>query len=193
MKRIRIGALALFALVVACGVTLAVRAALAQRPTVKKQESHFSPLSAKITYPDGKTRMVMVLGMGAFVDNSYRPFTLSVKGEEGQEDVSIWLDTIRSISDITKEKGLITFKDEKGRRRVNWTGQIITDEFDLRNYTLFVARDDDGTEKIKMTNLDTVEFLKPARKDEDGHAMFDHWLYSPYTGKELPKVKLDTP
>ena len=64
MLRTRIVAWTLLTLVVAVGVGVVVRVAIAQRPTVKKVEGHLAPLSVKVTFPDGKTKIAPLVSMG---------------------------------------------------------------------------------------------------------------------------------
>jgi hypothetical protein len=50
---------------------------------------------------------------------------------------------------------------------------------------LHFVNPDDSREYAYLANVKEVRFLKPARKDGLGRAMFDDWLYSPYTGEKL--------
>jgi hypothetical protein len=72
MKRFRIGAGALLALVFIASVTFTVKSVLAQeRPVVRTVKGHISPLMAKLTMPDGKTQTVMVVASGTPVFNEW--------------------------------------------------------------------------------------------------------------------------
>jgi hypothetical protein len=198
MKSLRIAAFALFALIVAISFAFAFTGVLAQtRPEGKKQDGHNSPVSIKITYGNGKTRTGLLLGIGASASNEYFTHTIKTIGPN-DEKASSWIDALKSITDITKDKALFTYKDEslkgQSRRRMSWSdvNGNLNDSVVFRYTMLYVSRPDGGTDRIDMTSLESVEFLKAARTDKDGYAMFDHWTYSPYTGEKLPKVIPDS-
>ena len=185
MKRIRSVAWALLALLIAVGITSAFRSAFAQRPKVTKQEDHYSPVLAEVTMPEGKVRQMMVTGAAyGFQPASLYPtntneYSHVFVGYSEAGAVKVWLDTIAEIKDTLNAEATIVLKD--GTERTLGYGNAS----DQGNNVLLIARTDGGTESIRLPSVKKVRFLKPARKDKRGNAMFDHWQYSPYTGEKL--------
>ena len=178
MRCICIGTLVLLALAVVIESTVVVRTALAQRPKVVKSEGHVSPVEVRITFPDGQERTGLLVGTGSSHETITEPsYTHTINGTgAGESAVTIWLDTISMIEDSTETEALIRLKGGKER----------TLSFTFLSNTLFLANEDGGREKILLSKIKQVEFLKPPRKDKAGNAMFDDWRYSPYTGEKLP-------
>ena len=87
----------------------------------------------------------------------------------------MWLDTLSALKAATEDEVLVVLKDGTERRLKHG------------NQVLHFANPDDSREFVFIAKVKEVKFLKPARKDGSGKAMFDHWLYSPYTGEKLPK------
>jgi hypothetical protein len=138
---------------------------------VEKEDGHVSPVPAEITFADKTKRKVMVYGVGG--TTTYHQHVL--RAREKGADVRVWLDTISTLTAPGEKEAVIVLKDGT-ERRLNHDNQV-----------LHYVNADDSREHIFLTNLKEVKFLKPARKDSSGNAMFDHWLYSPHTGEKLPK------
>jgi hypothetical protein len=164
------------ALLTPAWILCAAAAAAADPLKVEKEDGHVSPVPAEVTFADKSKRKVMVYGVGgnpAKGRGYYRHF-LRATGEGGT-DVRVWLDTIGALNALTEEAAVIVQKDGS-KRRVNHG-----------NLVLYFVNPDDSREHVFLAKLKGVKFLKPARKDGSGKAMFDHWLYSPYTGEKLAK------
>jgi hypothetical protein len=152
-------------------------AAVAADPLkVEKEDGHVSPVTAEITFADNTSRKVLVYGAGGDPEKGkgYHSHVLQATGKEGT-DVRVWLDTLGAIKGATEEEVVVVLKDGTERRLKHG------------NQVLHFANPDDSREFAFLAKLKGVKFLKPARKDGSGKAMFDHWLYSPYTGEKLPK------
>jgi hypothetical protein len=152
-------------------------AAVAADPLkVEKEDDHVSPVTAEVTFADNTTRKVLVYGVGGDPEKGkgYHPHFLRATSKEGT-DVRVWLDTLGAIKGPTEEEVLVVLKDGTERRLKHG------------NQVLHFANPDDSREFDFLAKLKEVKFLRPARKDGSGKAMFDHWLYSPYTGEKLPK------
>jgi len=148
---------------------------MAGPPEVVKREGHTSPLMVEVTSTNGKVSKGMLLGIqwNSIYSHQYMGFG------PGKKEVTIWLDTLAEIKDITDEEATFVFKD----------GDTLTIKHDKNPSTpkLVLRLENDAQEVLELERLKRVKFLKPARKDSEDHAMFDHWKYSPYTGEELPK------
>lgn len=147
----------------------------AQRPAVEKLEGHVIPVMAQITFPDKSTKTVMITGFSA------GGYSHIVKGKDAKgTDTKLWLDTIAAIEetteDTTEQSALFILKDGKRVRLKN----------EGSRYSFNIAKDNGGTGKIEVAEVQSVKFLKPARKDGNNNAMFDDWQYSPFTGEKLP-------
>jgi hypothetical protein len=177
MKRIRIFAMALFALVIVYGVTCVIRAALSQaRPKAVVREGHWSPLEVKITFRDGKTKKALLAhaanwNSGFVVPQSDHQW---IGRGDGNSKVTLWLDTIKAIKNPTDKDYTVVSKDGSER-----------DMEYVDCDALMLVNGDDSNETVKLVDCKIVEFLKPARKDKKENAMFDQWKYSPYTGEKL--------
>jgi hypothetical protein len=171
MKRIVIGMLALAALVIAIGVALAQT-----RPEVQKKDGHLMPLDVRVTFPNGNTLTGLLCGFrsGAFGLDAKLYHDETFKTPDGGE-VKVYLDTLKAISDSNERDALYTFKDGT-ERRLSTSDPILA-----------IANSQGGVEGVPLSKVKKVEFLKTPRKDKDAHAMFDDWLYSPYTGERLPE------
>ena len=159
----------------AFGVTvllgLAIQIGAAQRPEVKRVEGHLAPLMARITYPDKKSRQVMVLGVGY---STWTSHTMQATGE-GDSEVTLWLDSIKAIKDTADKRMLVQLKNGTEREL----------KIEISYSALLIANEDGGQEELPIGNVTSIEFLDAPRKDRDGNAMFDNWRYSPYTGERL--------
>lgn len=163
----------------------------AQQPKVMKQNGHVSPLMATITSQSGSKRDVMVLGIGSNLGGQYRSHNFIAKSDDGSSDVTLWLDTIKEISETSNEDFSVVLKDGT-KRHLLWTGLNCTQQRDPRvpQYDcafLYLYNPDGGAEIVDMEQIRSVEFLKAPRKDQAGNAMFDNWKYSPFTGEKLPE------
>src|SRR2546423_141178 len=114
MKRIRIDALALFALTVNVGTIASILPASAQRPRIIPKDGHTAPLSIRVTYADGQKRNLLLLGVGIAGYYSYlgEYFThvIHLKDEKG-EVKPVFLDTIKEIKDTSANDALFTLAD----------------------------------------------------------------------------------
>jgi hypothetical protein len=152
-------------------------AAVAADPVkVEKEDDHVSPVMAEVTFSDNTTRKVLVYGVGGDPEKGkgYHSHFLRAASKEGT-DVRVWLDTLGALKAATEEEVAAVLKDGTERRLKHG------------NQVLHFANPDDSREFAFLAKLKGVKFLKPARKDGSGKAMFDHWLYSPYTGEKLPR------
>lgn len=181
MKRITILTLSMFGLV-ASGYALIGQVAFAQKIIVETEQGHISPLMATITYPDGETLTVMVRGIG----NSNNSFlTHQFRGiGKANADVTLWLDNIAVIKDTTDISTVLVLKDGS-ERELDFYNSTDSSSDSYTYRWLYMGNEDDGTEVLDLQRLQSVEFLMPARKDQEDNAMFAHWEYSPYTGEKL--------
>jgi len=150
------------------------------------QAGHVSPNMAKLTYPSGTTRNVMILGIGIEYDNEYRTHAIRLR-DEAESVVTVWIDTIRLIRNGNDESAVFVLKNGTERRLwfIGDTPSVDNPRFIRR--VLMVANDDGGQEKINIARLASVEFVTAPRKDKASNAMFERWLYSPFTGERLPE------
>ena len=112
MKRIQVRMFVWLALFLSVGVL--VTNALAQRPEVKLKEGHKSPLTARITYRDGSKRTVTVIGSG-FAESMAHSHEFEAVGP-GDSEVSLWLDAISTIKEITDREATFVLKSGTERR-----------------------------------------------------------------------------
>ena len=146
--------------------------ALTQIPSVTKKDGHIAPNRAVVTYPDGHKKTVLILSFD--IGNEY---TALFQDTETEAQLPFFADTIREIKETTDRDVLIVFKNGEERRV----------KYFVRSFT--VPNEQGTTEQIPYQKIKSVEFLSPPRKDKQGRAMFDHWVYSPYTGEKLPEVE----
>lgn len=154
------------------------------RIKVEMQAGHVSPNIAKITYPSGATRNVTILGVGKAYDDGYTTHALVLR-DEAESKVTIWIDTIRHIRNANDESALFVLKN--GTERRLWFTHAFGNYPDTLLKVLMVANDDGGQEKINISRLTSVEFVAAPRRDKANNAMFEQWLYSPFTGERLPE------
>lgn len=162
-------------------VLLIGSAAAADKPKAKKEDGHDSALSVTIEFREKGAKARGGILVGTTYDKSpgfYSPFQFAY-ADTGTTAATLWLDTIQTMSD-TSETGLtVTMKDGKKR----------SVKFGEKGHRyLILALPDGGQEVIALDEVKAVQFLRPARKDADGNAMFDHWTFSPFTGEKLPAV-----
>ena len=167
---------------------------------VAEMNGHTSPVAIKVTYPNNRSRNLMLVGIGSSIRDLYLTHQLVVRADGGASLRSLWLDTIAAIHGTSTMRTLgaeftINLKDGKqiaamfsAFHDVAATGSCNGEPSD-EGFTcniLYVHNEDDSTEKIDLRKVQDVEFLAPARRDKSGNAMFDLWHYSPFTGEKLP-------
>jgi hypothetical protein len=146
---------------------------LAKRPKVSKKEGHISPVTVEVKFPGGESKKGPLIAFGS--QGTKMETHLFIGVGTGDEKVSVWLDSIQVIKDTTEDDLLLIYKNGNKERL----------EYTIYSKQFFLAREDGGESRISFSQIDSMKFLKPPRMDKDGHAMFDNWLYSPYTGEEL--------
>lgn len=153
-----------------------VAVGVADPPKVENEDGHLSPVMAEITFLDNTKRKAMVFGVGGDPNKGkgYYPHHFQATSKQGT-DVRVWIDTIRAIKAPKETEALVVSKD--GTERL----------LNHKNQGLHLYHPDESKEYVFLAKLKEVHFLKPARKDKMNKAMFDHWLYSPYTGEKLPE------
>ncbi len=113
--------------------------------------AHLSDLTARITLPDGTTRMAKLEGLGCSWSICSR---VAIKGKtDGDSLVSFWLDSITAIKDTTENGALLAMKDGTQHRM-----SLVTD---FR--VLYTLNRSGGTEKLDLSKIRSLEFL-PATK-----------------------------
>jgi hypothetical protein len=118
-----------------------------------------------------------------------------VRTEAGTTQRNLWLDTLGAIKGTNSLRRLtdeftVVLKDGK-ELPVSFSyfcdkeipAADAHDGYVCRY--LYVKSDDDSSQKIDLRNVKSVEFLGPVRKDKARNAMFDHWVFSPFTGEKL--------
>jgi hypothetical protein len=116
-----------------------------------QRQGHLSGLMAKITLPDGATRMVKLEGVGCAVSICSRTV---IKGRtEGDSLVRTWLDSLAAIKDTTVDAAVFVMKDGTEQRR-----SLVTD---FR--VLYLANRLGGTEKLDLAKIKSIEFFAPER------------------------------
>src|SRR5689334_17032351 len=118
----------------------------AQQVTVKVRDGHYAPLSARITYRDGKCKDVIVVRSWYSLDPDSQPEIGGVG--DGGSDVKLWLDTIAMVKGATDKEFTLVMRDGSER----------TLGYNMY-YTGFVMQNADGsTEFVKMCNFKSLEF-----------------------------------
>lgn len=151
---------------------LAVAGAALAEVEFKKQEGHVSPLQVKIAFTNGTVRTGMMTDMHwtGYVTDAFHFFGTSFEGGR----LTLWLDTIRSVSEMTDKDCLVTFKSGTTRR--------IAREW----FSVTLSSSEGGVESIDCSKIKGIEFLSSARHDKLNNAMYAQWNYSPFTGERLP-------
>lgn len=128
-----------------CMVTLLLIPAALALP--ESRQGHLSGLTARITLPDGTTRMARVEGLGCSAAICSR---VAIKGKaEGDSLVSFWLDSIAAIRDTTERDAWIVMKNGTARRV-----SLVTD---FR--VLYLANRSATAEKLDLGKIKSLEFL----------------------------------
>ncbi len=167
---------------------------------VVEQNGHLSPVAIRVTYPNGNSRNLMLTGIGSQLRNAYITHQLIVMADGGASKRGLWLDSIAGIQGTSKmrrmgDEFVVTLKNGTSVNAMfsAWSdfaggecGGEVKDGCVPCSH-LFVHNEDDGTEKIDLLKVKSVEFVGPARKDKAGNAMFELWHYSPFTGERIPK------
>jgi len=165
---------------------------------VKEDHGHIAPVRAKITLRNDRTREVVINGVGGG-DNALS-HVMIVWTEAGVSKRTIWIDSIASISGLDNirratDEFTVHLKNASEVSAMFSGGGIYgaqcsegqrPDNVDNLCSILFIGNADEGTEKLNMRDLKSVEFLPAGRKDKLGNAMFDTWKFSPFTGERLP-------
>jgi hypothetical protein len=149
----------------------------------------------KVTFKNGQARTVMLRGFGNPPASNFMTHQFVVLADGGASTRRIWTDTIAAIkgtgamrtrtSDFTVvlKDGTAVVAQFTG---MNCQGEVKQDSPNWYCGAMFTYNEDDGDQKIDLLQVDLVEFLGVPRKDKAGHAMFDAWKYSPYTGEKFP-------
>ena len=170
------GIVSVLAFDIACG-------AAAEPAKPVKVNGHWSVMSVRVTLKSSKIEMKGLL-MGTMdrkdgVYYSAHHFQFS-NGEKSNGQV--WLDTLEAVRETTDEGATLAFKNGTTREvRFGKEG----------SRCIILVTDNDGRETIELDAVKEVKFAGPARKDDGGHAMFDHWQYSPFTGQKLTPVTVE--
>jgi hypothetical protein len=143
MKMLRIGCVAM---------VLVIPAFTSGGATLPSQvEGHRSGMMAKVVSADGTSRTVRLEGVGCTESVCSRVFIRS-KGKSGAP-LRTWFDSIASIKDGTAADALFVMKDGTERRL-----SFVTD---FR--VLYVSSRNDGTQKLDLAKIRSVEFLSPGK------------------------------
>ncbi len=179
MKHSRMEIFAFLVVLGLAGVSPFVQTATAEHPMIEMKDGHTSPLEARITFPDGTKRVVMLIGVGGGLKYGgpvlAERFILMGADPQGAKTV-IWLDTIQRIEDTTAETALVITKDQIQHPL----------KLDGLSTDIHIATPQGGTQILELSRIKSLEFTKPSRKDSNGNAIFNQWKYSPYTGEMLP-------
>jgi hypothetical protein len=163
---------------------VATGVAPAQQPKPEKKNGHSSVPSVTVMFRNGGTgeRKGLLLGTTKYRDGDlYSPFVFRY-ADTGTPSGAVWIDTIASLKEASENGVTIMFKD--GSSRAVQFGK------DGHQYML-IHTPEGGNEVIDLGAVKEVRFGKPARKDAEGNAMFDHWKFSPFTGEKLAPVEAD--
>ena len=143
MKTLRIGCIAMI---------LVIPAFTSGGASLPSQvEGHRSGMMAKVVSADGTSRTVRLEGVGCTESMCSRVFIRST-GETGAP-LRTWFDSIALIKDVTSTDALFVMKDGTERR--------LGFETDLR--VLYVSSRNDGTQKLDLAKIRSLEFLDPGK------------------------------
>jgi hypothetical protein len=172
---------------------------LAQQPKVLEKDGHISPLVARVTFLNGRTRDVAVSGIGSKISGTFFTHVFFVRTEGGASKRRFWLDTVRAINGTGSMRSLkseftVVLKNGSEIPAMfvgGWgmTGCDAGNEPDSPESAcaiVHLANQDEGDEQIDLRQIKSLEFLTPLRKDKAGNAMFENWRFSPFTGERLP-------
>jgi hypothetical protein len=141
-------------LIIAIGVLVGGAATFAARP-VDAGFGHLSNLRAKITMPDGSSRSVVVQGVGCIVGMCSRVAVRSTESSARlaafglHKEMSMWLDSLAAIKNVTKSDALFVFKDGSTRQLSIVNG----------NRFFYFANAHFGSGKIDVMKVRSIEFL----------------------------------
>jgi hypothetical protein len=107
------------------------------------EQGHFSPVMAKVTWPNGDSRTLSFEGVGCEISMCSR-VRIQSRPKGSMVVSNTWLDAIASIKDITSQDALFIFKDGTARRLPVVSG----------NRFLYFA-----SGKMEMGKFKSVEFL----------------------------------
>lgn len=114
-------------------------------------EGHRSGRTARVISADGTSRTLRLEGVGCSESMCSRVFIRS-RNEQGAP-LQTWLDSIASIKDTTERDALFVMKDG--------TEQRLAFEADFR--VLYVSSRNDGTQKLDLAKIRSIEFLDPGK------------------------------
>ena len=157
---------------VAVALAVGSPAPLSPRQNLKSavENGHRSVFSVEVTYEDGaKAKETM-----ASMSYGGTGFVLIGKDPHGGEH-QLWLDTIADIDVIAPKTIRLAFKDG---RKMDLAGE--------GGFAINTASPDGGSAEVPFEKIKHIRFLHPVRHDGLGNAIFDAWLFSPYTGKRVP-------
>ncbi len=183
------------------GAAVCLGSAFAEQPKVIEQNGHLSPLMAKVTFLNGSSRNVMIMGTGNRTSGNFYSHQFFVRTEGGASKLSLWLDTIAAIKGTGSLRTLnseftVVLKDGKDIPASFVGGWGLTkcaagsepDSPDSACTLVTVTGQDESGEVLDLRNLKSVEFLSPTLTDKAGNAMFDNWRFSPFTGERIAPV-----
>ena len=120
-------------------------------PSPEVRQAHSSELTTRITLRDGTIRMATLEGLGCSRSICSR---VAIKGKaDGKSMVSLWLDSIAAIKDITENNALLVMK--------NGTEQRMSLVTDFR--VLYLANRSRSPEKLDLAEIKSLEFLPSAK------------------------------
>ena len=191
--------------VIAIAALLLALDSAGQQIKVKEDRGHISPVNARLTFRNDKTRDVVISAIGGhgFLDD-FLTHVIVVRTEGGASKRTLWIDqlkAIRGLSERPRDEFIIELKDGTAIDATfgeNSGGEQCKSGQELQNADracslLIITNTDESTEQINMMSLKSVEFLPPARRDKAGNFMFDTWRYSPFTGEKLGPVGAEGP
>jgi hypothetical protein len=168
-----------------CGLRGAF-AAGAEPPKVEKVDGHRNAIGVRVTFrkPDRAPLSGLLLGASNWYDGSLATSHVLKFGGDGRAEGYVWLDAIASIDGTSDEGATVHLKDGSSK-------EILFGKVGGRY--LVVYSQGGNTETVDLEQVAELKCGAPARKDLEGHAMFDQWKFSPYTGEKLAPVEKPTP
>lgn len=106
-------------------------------------QGHYSPALARVTGPNGDSHTLSFRGVGCAISMCSR-IRIQSKVENSPAVNNTWLDSVASISDITSQDALFTFRDGSAQRLPIISG----------NRFLYFANG-----KAEMGNFKSIEFI----------------------------------
>jgi hypothetical protein len=173
----------------------------AQQLKIKEDQGHISPVRAKITFANDRTRDVVISAVGSETFDRFYTHVLFVRTEGGASKRKLWIDQIKAIRQLSprpRSEFTIDLKDGSSfdAQFVHTGGGMsdgcpafyeIAEAKDACSFVV-ITNSDESIERINLMSLKAVDFYPLPRKDKAGNLMFDTWRYSPLTGEKLPPV-----